>query len=243
MKISIGIIFLAISISAISQSDNVIYSKNYLDTIKLSLKKPTIVFLCPTDFVNTDTMYLFRVKELKRKYVKSAYVLTVIYTPNSTYSHVLSIQGDTLLQFRGYFGCFIVNYSCERVDSTVNRSSLKNKYWLNSITKNVTEIKLYDNWCPQNLGERLYYYNHFLKELISPIYTQDDKIEFLENRVKSLDELVLQMNSRLELLEKENSANVIKDDNKELDITIKNIDKSKKHWFANIYKKKKAQQP
>ena len=61
--------------------------------------------------------------------------------------------------------------------------------------------------------------------------------------MKSLDELVLQMNSRLELLEKENSANVIKDDNKELDITIKNIDKSKKHWFANIFKKKKAQQP
>jgi hypothetical protein len=135
----------------------------------------------------------------------------------------------------------MVNYSCERVDSTVNRSSLKNKYWLNSITKNVTEIKLYDNWCPQNLGERLYYYNDFLKELISPTYTQDDKIQFLENRVSSLDELVFQMNSRLELLEKGNSAHVIKDDNKELEITIENIDKSKKHWFSNIFKKKSPQ--
>jgi hypothetical protein len=229
------IFFLGIvgSFSALSQSLIIKKAKDYRDTIRIETLIPSFLFICPTDYVNTDSVYNSKLKSLIRsdKRLKSANIILAFYKPlmAANKPHLLKINSfDSVIELKGTLQCIVLNFPCGRIDSTLNRSNLKSKYWFKNFGINTTEILIYDNMCPQNLGERLHYYNSFMEELILPKYSEKEEIEFLkqsiinlERKINDLEELIKGTNNNLppksQILDTQpdgNSKNEIKRENK-----------------------------
>jgi hypothetical protein len=177
-------------------------AKDYKDTIRIETLKPTFLFICPIDYVNTDSVYNSKLNSLIKsdKRIKSANITVAFYKPlmAANKPHLLNINGfDSIIELKGTLQCFALNFPCGRIDSTLIRTNLKTKYWFKNYGINVTEIMIYDNMCPQNLGERLYYYNNFLEELILPKYSDKEEIEFLKQNIISLERKVLDLEKLL----------------------------------------------
>jgi hypothetical protein len=196
--------------SVFSQGVLIKKAKDYKDTIRVETLKPTFLFICPIDYVNTDSVYNSKLNSLIKsdKRIKSANIIVAFYKPlmAANKPHCLSINGfDGILELKGTLQCFALNFECGRIDSTLSRSNLKTKYWYKSYSLNTTEIMIYDNMCPQNLGERLYYYDDFMEELILPYYSEKEEIEFLkqkisnlEKRITDLEKLIIKTNENIQ---------------------------------------------
>jgi len=190
--------------------------KNPQDTFHFETSNRAFLFICPTDAVNTDSIFLAKASNLLKsdKRLRLAEVHLFFYKPTLSAHkfNALSISGlDSIIKLEGILQCFAVNFPCDRVDSTLNRANLKTKYWFKNYSYNVTEVVIYDNMCPQNLGERLFYYNDMMKELISPKYSEKEEIEFLKSRIADLEKEVMKMQEQMEKLgpadQKENTIN------------------------------------
>ena len=190
--------------------------KNPQDTFHFETNHRAFLFACPTDAVNTDSIFLAKASNLLKsdKRLKLAEVHLLFYKPTLSAQkfNALRISGlDSIIKLDGILQCFALNFPCERVDSTLSRAILKTKYWFKNYSYNVTEVIIYDNMCPQNLGERLFYYNDMMKELISPKYSEKEEIEFLKSRMANLEKELTKMQENMEKLwpadKKENNKN------------------------------------
>lgn len=182
----------------LSQRVSINRAKDYKDTIRIETLIPTFLFICPTDFLNTDSIYNSKLNSLIKsdKRNKSANIIVSFYKPlmAANKTHSLYINGlDSIIELKGKLQCFALNFSCDRIDSTLKRTNLKTKYWYNNLSLNTTEIVIYDNMCPQNLGERLHYYNNFMEELILPYYSEKEEIKFLKQRIFNLENRITNM--------------------------------------------------
>jgi hypothetical protein len=186
-----------------SQNITSYYITNPQDTFHFSAKKKTFLFVCPTDEVNTDSVFLDKVYDLVKsdKRLKSAEIHLLFYKPTFSVKkyNALRILGlDSTIKINGILQCFAINFPCERIDSTVQRVMLKNKYWYKNYSYAVTEALISPNiMCPQNLGERLYFYDDFMKELISPKYSEKEEIEFLKSRITDLEIELLKIQEQI----------------------------------------------
>lgn len=176
---------------------------NPLDTFHFSAKNKTFLFVCPLDAVNKDSIFLDKASNLLKsdKRLKLVEVHLLFYKPTlSTQKfNALSISGlDSIIKLEGILQCFAINFPCDRIDSTVKRVRLKNKYWYKNYSYAVTEALISPNiMCPQNLGERLYFYDDFMKELLAPIYTEKEEIEFLKSRITDLEIELLKIQEQI----------------------------------------------
>jgi hypothetical protein len=191
---------------------------NPQDTFHFETNRQAFLFVCPTDVVNTDSVFFTKASSLIKsdKRLKIAEVHLLFYKPSLSAKkfNALSISGlDSIIKLEGILQCFAVNFPCDRVDSTLSRANLKNKYWFINYNNNVTEAIIYDNMCPQNLGERLFYYNDMMKELISPKYSEKEEIEFLKSRIFYLENALMKMQEQMEkLVPAENKENTINEE-------------------------------
>lgn len=176
--------------------------KNPQDTFHFETNHRAFLFVCPTDAVNTDSIFLAKASNLLKsdKRLKLVEVHLLFYKPTLSAQkfNALRISGlDSIIKLDGILQCFALNFPCERVDSTLSRANLKTKYWFKNYSYNVTEAVIYDNMCPQNLGERLFYYNDMMKELISPKYSEKEEIEFLKSRITDLEIELLKIQEQI----------------------------------------------
>jgi hypothetical protein len=77
------------------------------------------------------------------------------------------------------------------------RKGFEKVFYIDTLTKNATEIKIHKVICPTNLGERLYFYKDFLSELIFPKYTEKEEIEFLKSRITDLENELLKIQEQI----------------------------------------------
>ena len=205
--------------SAKSQSILIKKAKDYTDTFRVETIKPTFLIVCPTNYVSTDSVYNSKLNSLIKsdRRIKSANIIVAFYKPSMAANklHYLSINGfDDIIELKGDLHFFALNFECDRIDSTLNRNKLKTKYWYKNYALYSTEIMIHNNMCPQNFGERLYYYKDFMEELILPYYSEKEEIEFLkqkifnlENRITDMEKLIKNINDNL-LLNSQNSNSI-----------------------------------
>jgi len=200
------------------------------DTFHFETNHRAFLFVCPTDVVNTDSMFFTKASSLIKsdRRLKIAEVHLLFYKPTLSAKkyNALSISGlDSIIKLEGILQCFAVNFPCDRVDSTLSRANLKTKYWYKNYSYNVTETMISDNIiCPKDLGERLYFYNNFMEELISPKYSEKEEIEFLKSRIFYLENALMKMQEQMEkLVPAENKENTINEEESKK--------KKKFNWF------------
>ena len=203
--------------------------ENVKDTFILKSNKPAFVFVCPIDNVNTDSLFINTATKLinSDKRIKTTEIHLCLYKPTlsaNKFYKLLLYPNPSIIKLEGNFQCIALNFQCSRVDSTLARENFKKKFWFNYLSENATEALIYSTWCPQNLGERLLYYNEMIKELISPKYTEKEEIEFLKSRMANLEKELTKMQENMGKLgptdKKENNKN-----------EEENIKKKKFNWF------------
>lgn len=186
-----------------SQKITSYYITNPQDTFYFSQKNNTFLFVCPLNAINKDSSFLDKTSKLLKsdKRLKLAEVHLLFYKPTLSAQtfNALSISGlDSIIKLDGILQCFAINFPCDRIDSTMKRVRLKNKYWYKNYSYAVTEALISPNiMCPQNLGERLYFYDDFMKELLAPIYSEKEEIEFLKSRITDLEIELLKIQEQI----------------------------------------------
>lgn len=203
--------------------------ENVKDTFILKSNKPSFVFVCPIDNVNTDSLFINTATKLinSDKRIKTTEIHLCLYKPTlsaNKFYKLLLYPNPSIIKLEGNFQCIALNFQCSRVDSTLARENFKKKFWFNYLSENATEALIYSTWCPQDLGERLLYYNEMIKELISPKYSEKEEIEFLKSRITDLE---------IELLKiQEQIKTSVPVENSNLPLNDGEIKKKKKfNWF------------
>lgn len=204
MRIIFVFIFLSSALNLFgANSDTIIKIKSVNDTINITSQKKTIVFMAPTNGVNnTDSTYFHFSSKLANhlKLKNDVDLLTFIYEPNYDMPNagiVLNGPQGQISEFNGKFGLFLIQFNDDYIAQNLMRKGFEKVFYIDTLTKNATEIKIHKVICPTNLGERLYFYKDFLSELIFPKYTEKEEIEFLKSRITDLEIELLKLQEQI----------------------------------------------
>jgi hypothetical protein len=218
VRIVLILFFLTVALNIFgSIRDTIIKVKSINDTININTQKRTIVFMAPTNGVNnTDSSYFYFTSKLANhlKLNKDIDLLTYIYEPNYDMPNsgiVLAGPKGKISEFNGKFGLYLIQFNSEDIAQNLRRKGFEKIFFIDTVTRNATEIKIHNVICPSNLGERLYFYKDFLSELIFPKYSEKEEIEFLKSRIYNLENELMKIQEKFEELaqaeKKENTLN------------------------------------
>jgi hypothetical protein len=189
------------------------FSSPIVDTVRIEFneknnifisKNPTVYFFCPTFHINEEKYFEQFWKLLgKRKIQKidSVDFTIVLFKENQfnpSKGAKCSFNSDSLII--NDFSVLLMNFDSTSVLKNHQRNELKKYFEVNFVFKNFAKVSLLPSIaCFNNLAERIPQYENFISELINPIYSEEERISFLEDSIKKLN---VQLDTLFERLKK-----------------------------------------
>jgi hypothetical protein len=200
------------------------FSSPIVDTVRIEFneknnifisKNPTVYFFCPTLHINEEKYFEQFWKLIgKRKIQKidSVEFIIVLFKENQfnpSKGAKCSFNSDSLII--NDFSVLFMNFDSTSVLKNHQRIELKKYFEVNFVIKNFSQVSLLPSIaCFNNLAERIPQYENFISELINPIYSEVERISFLEDSIKKLNnqldilfDRLNKLDTRLEKLESE----------------------------------------
>ena len=193
-----------------------------INTITRSNTKNTVLFFCPTAYIDT-VVYKKKATELSNNLkLKGISDLTLhfIYFKQDTKNNSKGVryisqnEKDTI--FIGQFECFFIGFDNSNLLRAKNKMKFNYDIEHSFINENIYKVPIVDtNKCFKNMPDRIPFYADFIKESIQPSYSTDERIQFLQDSVNLLSKqvkIVIKPNEELikktqELINQLNSAN------------------------------------
>lgn len=180
---------------------------NDSDIRELIMAKPNkaVIIFCPTAYISRDT-YNKKAEELIRSYkLKGISDLSIhfIYFKQDTKNNSKGVKyvshdkKDT--SFIGQFECFFSGF--DSVLLARAKSKMKYNYDLIRVFGNETlfSIPIVDtNKCFEKMQDRIPFYADFIRESILPMYSVDEKMQFMRDTINTLSSLVFEMKQQIE---------------------------------------------
>jgi hypothetical protein len=168
-----------------------------------------VIFFCPTRIIGKE-VYFKKAEELNKSgKLKGLSDLTLYYiyynqdTKNNAkgVKYVNSFHSDTM--FIGQFECLFIGFDNKLL--LRSKSKMKYNYDVTQIfrNENVWSVPIVDtNKCFEKLQDRIPFYADFIRESCIPIYSADEKIQFLRDTVENLSEELQRLKARFDTLQK-----------------------------------------
>lgn len=212
---------------------NLSFGNPIVDTIKVTSidevlefksTEPTIHFFCLIDDEIQKEIFYFQKLDilLKKKEIQKINNLKIniilFRDPNKKTKkiglRVAFPEKDTVLND---FVVYFQNFNKQSLIKTQNRNELSKVYKVEFISNsNLAVVKIAEVFCADILADNILQYKDFIAQLINPVYTEKEEIEFLKDSLKSYKNLIHdiytklnQQNDRIYKLEnpKEKNAN------------------------------------
>lgn len=172
--------------------------------------KKSVIFFCPTATINED-FYFKKAEELNRSNklkVLSDLTLYFIYFKQDTKNnskgvkYVNSMNSDTM--FIGQFECIFSGFDNKLLLRAKNK--MKFNYDVVKIfdSENVWSVPIVDtNKCFEKMQDRIPFYGDFIRESCNPVYSTDEKMQFIRDTVITLNHAILNLQIQMDSLKAE----------------------------------------
>ena len=216
--------------------------KKNSDGIKLSefenwsQKKDLVLFFCPISDGITDSLYLKKTegytKDIRFKEFQGEFKLIFFkeFDNNSKNPYIINgyKNNDSIIN---QLQCFILLSKGENLVRAKKKFDDKFDYVKVGNENNLFELKISDFACPKDLPSKMIFYVDFLNEIFNPIYSIEEIVDKLTQRILILESEVNKLNTEIlkfNHLEKENNK------------TEKNKDKENKNKIKEERRKKRS---
>jgi len=163
----------------------------YVDSIK-NTKGNTVIFFCPTNEIDS-TIFLIKGKELVSNKKLSSYHSIKIHfilfkedPKNNSKGIIFSSKDKKSSMPIGQLECFFLNFDKSFVQRARSKDKFNFEYTQPFLNENLYRIQIVDtNKCFKEIPDRIPFYADFIKEVYSPSYSIEEKIDFLTDSIKS----------------------------------------------------------
>lgn len=178
----------------------------YVDSIK-NTKGNTVIFFCPTYEIDS-TIFLTKGKELVSNKKISSFQSVKIYfilfkeDPKNNSKGIIFSSKDKKASIPiGQLECFFLNFD----KNLVKRARIKDKFNFEYTqpfqNENLYRIQIVDtNKCFKEIQDRIPFYADFIKEAYSPSYSLEEKIDFLNDSIRTMQKRIVELSLNNDLI-------------------------------------------
>ena len=178
----------------------------YLDSIK-NTKCNTVIFFCPTNEIDS-TIFLIKGKELVSNKKLSSYHSIKIHfilfkedPKNNSKGIIVSSKDKKSSMPIGQLECFFLNFDKNLVQRARSKDKFNFEYTQPFLNENLYRIQIVDtNKCFKEIPDRIPFYANFIIEAYSPSYSLEEKIDFLNDSIKTMQKKIVALFVNHELL-------------------------------------------
>lgn len=157
-----------------------------------SNKKEGVYFFCPIGEDYIDSAYIKQSKVYEKDVRITSFtgvISFVFYKENNNNSKnpYLSDRYKTNDSIINQLQCFVLLNSEKNIKRAKKIIGEKFNYKVDKHNSNLYRIDITDFACPKDLPSKTVFYLDVLNEILVPKYTLEEKVEFLEQRVKKLE--------------------------------------------------------
>ena len=179
---------------------------NYVDSIK-NTKGKTVIFFCPTNEIDS-TIFLTKGMELvsNKKLssfdsIKIHFILFREDPKNNSKGIIFSSKNNKSSMPIGQLECFFLNFDKNFVQRARSKDKFNFEYTQPFVNENLYRIQIVDtNKCFKEIPDRIPFYADFIKESYSPSYSLDEKINFLNDTIRTMQKQIVELSRNNDLL-------------------------------------------
>jgi hypothetical protein len=174
---------------------------------KWSINSEGVIFFCPLSNLK-DSNYIkgldFFKNEIRLNKTNIKFTL-VFYRENdinnslNPYLKKIFSKDSIINQLQ----CFVITKNNNNVTRAKKKLSNRFKIKSESIINNIYKIELEDVACPKDLATKTSMFIDMINEIFNPLYTSDEKIEILEQKVKDLEIAFIKLSNELKVNKKQ----------------------------------------
>jgi len=149
----------------------------------------------------------------------------------------------------GQLECFFLNFDKNLVQRARSKDKFNFEYTQPFLNENLYRIQIVDtNKCFKEIPDRIPFYADFIKEAYSPSYTLEEKIDFLNDSIRTMQKKIVELSLNNDLIISKldsllNQYNVVPTKNNKKGSSNLSIEKSEKNKTPKNKEEEKKSKP
>ena len=180
---------------------------SFVDSIKKT-KGHSIIFFCPTNHIDSN---IFKVKGKELVSYKKISVLNAIKVyfilfkeddkDNSKGIPFTSMDKSISYPSISQLECFFLNFDKNYVLRARQKDKFNFEYTQPFLNENLIRVQIVDtNKCFKDIPDRIPFYADFIKEAYSPSYSIEEKIDFLNDSIRTMQKKIVELSLNNDLI-------------------------------------------
>jgi hypothetical protein len=178
----------------------------YVDSIK-NTKGNTVIFFCPTNEIDS-TIFISNAKELvSNKKLSSFHSIKIHFIlfkedpKNNSKGIIFSSKDKKSSMPIGQLECFFLNFDKSYVQRARSKDKFNFEYTQPFLNENLYRIQIVDtNKCFKEIPDRIPFYADFIKEAYSPSYSLEEKVDFLNDSIRTMQKKIVELSLNNDLI-------------------------------------------
>ena len=170
---------------------------------KWSINNEGVIFFCPlsnlidSNYIKASEYYKndIRFNKINLKFTLVFYREHDIDNSLNPYLKNIFSKDSIINQLQ----CFVITKNNKNVTRAKKKFSNRYKIKSESIINGIYKIELEDIACPKDLSTKTAMYLDMINEIFDPLYSSDEKIEILEQKVKDLEIAFIKLTNELKV--------------------------------------------
>ncbi|MBM3454130.1 MAG: hypothetical protein FJX80_03160 [Bacteroidetes bacterium] len=226
----------------------------YIDSIKKS-KDNTVIFFCPTNEIDSNIFFKKGKELVSNKKISSFQSIKIHFIlfkedPKNNSKGILFSSNDKKSSMPiGQLECFFLNFDKNLVQRARSKDKFNFEYTQPFLNENLYRIQIVDtNKCFKEIPDRIPFYADFIKEAYSPSYTLEEKIDFLNDSIRTMQKKIVELSLNNDLIISKldsllNQYNVVPTKNNKKGSSNLSIEKSEKNKTPKNKEEEKKSKP